>query len=325
MTGTGSEMSFFQVLVEALALTLWAVPPYLYAALGEVFAQRSGVLNLGVEGMMLMGAFSAIYVVSGKGLGLDPLVGLLVAILVGGLMGLAMAVVSVTFQAEQGISGIGFTLFGLGLSSLLFKVLAGGVITAQGNSFQPIHIPGLSDLPVVGKIFFQQNVLVYGALALVPISVWVLNRTRWGLQVRAVGQNPTAADAMGVNVARVRYSAVILGGIMAGVAGASLSIALTPIFQENMTEGRGFIAVALVYFGGWSPWRVMWGALLFSIANNLQIWAQILNVQIGGADVPPNLLIMVPYILTIVVLIFARQRRRLEPAALTKPFERGEA
>nr|PZN50510.1 MAG: ABC transporter permease [Chloroflexota bacterium] len=317
-------MTLDQILIEAFALMFLYATPFLFAALGEVFVQRSGVLNLGVEGMMLMGAFSAIYTVSEKGLGQEPLVGLLVAIITGGLLGLAMAVVSVTFKAEQGISGIGFTLFGLGLSSLLFKTLAGGVMTAQGRGFGALSIPVLSDIPIIGDIFFNQNVLVYVAFALVPISVWLLNKTSWGLKIRAVGQNPAAADAMGVNVNRVRYSTVILGGILAGVAGASLSIAVTPIFQENMTAGRGFIAVALVYFGGWSPWRVMAGALLFSIANNLQIWAQILNLRIGGTAIPPNLLIMAPYILTIAVLVFARQRKRLEPAALTKPFERGE-
>jgi simple sugar transport system permease protein len=317
-----TELTIFQILIEALALTLLYATPYLYAAQGELFAQRSGVLNLGVEGIMLMGAFMSILAVSDKGGSASLLVGLLVAAVVGALMGLAAAVVNVTFKAEQGISGIGFSLFGLGLSSLLFKTLAGGVITVQG--FEPIHIPVLSDLPVIGKIFFQQNILVYAAFALVPISVWVLNKTTWGLQVRAVGQNPAAADAMGVNVVRVRYATVILGGILAGVGGASLSIAANPVFQENMTAGRGFIAVALVYFGGWSPWRVMWGALLFSIAGNLQIWVQIMNVQVGGAAIPPNLLIMVPYVLTIAVLVFARQRRRLEPAALTKPFQRGE-
>lgn len=321
---TGTNMTLDQILLQALGLMFLYATPYLFAALGEVFVQRSGVLNLGVEGMMLMGAFSAIYVVSDKGLGQDPLVGMLVAMLVGGLMGLAMAVVSVTFKAEQGISGIGFSLFGLGLSTLLFKSLAGGVITAQGQGFQSVSIPILSDIPVIGSILFQQNVLVYVAFALVPVSVWLLNKTKWGLQIRAVGQNPAAADAMGVNVNRVRYSTVILGGVLAGVAGASLSIAVTPIFQENMTAGRGYIAVALVYFGAWSPWRVMAGALLFSIANNLQIWAQILDVRIGGAAIPPNLLIMAPYILTIAVLLFARQRKRLEPAALSKPFERGE-
>jgi general nucleoside transport system permease protein len=310
------------ILVEALALALLYATPYLYAALGELFVQRSGVLNLGVEGMMLMGAFTAIYVVSDMGGGAAPLFGVLVAAIVGALMGLAAAVVNVTFRAEQGISGIGFSLFGLGLSSLLFKVLAGGVIVAGGLS--AIYIPFLSDLPIVGRILFQQNLMVYAAFALVPISVWILNRTKWGLQIRAVGQNPAAADTMGVNVVRVRYMTLLLGGALAGIAGAAQSIALTGVFQENMTEGRGFIAVALVYFGGWSPWRVMFGALLFSIANNLQIWVQILNVQIGGQSIPPNLLIMAPYVLTIAVLIFARQRRRLEPAALTKPFQRGE-
>jgi general nucleoside transport system permease protein len=314
-----TDLTLSQILVEALALMFLYATPYLFAALGEVFVQRSGVLNLGVEGMMLMGAFTAIYAVSQ---GASPVVGLAIAMMVGALMGLAMAAVNVTLQAEQGISGIGFTLFGLGLSSLLFKALSGGVIVAAG--FEPLDLPLLSDLPVVGKILFQHNILVYIAFALVPLSAWVLNKTTWGLNIRAVGQNPAAADAMGVNVVRVRYMTCILGGLLAGVAGASLSIALTGIFQENMTEGRGFIAVALVYFGGWSPWRVMAGALLFSIANNLQIWVQILDLQIGGSPIPPNLLVMVPYVLTIAVLIFARQRRRLEPAALTKPFRRGE-
>jgi general nucleoside transport system permease protein len=307
------DLTLIEILTAALALTLGAATPYLFAAIGEVFAQRSGVFNLGVEGIMLMGAFTAIYTISSKGLNAHP---------VAGLMGLLMAVVSVTFRAQQGISGIGLTLLGSGLSSLLFKTLTDGVITATG--FQPIYIPGLSDIPVIGEIFFRQNVLVYIAFALVPLSVWVLNRTNWGLQIRAAGQNPRAADAMGVNVQRVRYSTVILGGVLAGLAGASISIALTGVFQENMTAGRGFIAVALVYFGGWSPWRVMFGALLFSIANNLQIWAQILDLRVGETAIPPNLLIMVPYVLTIVVLVFARQRHSQEPAALNKPFERGE-
>ncbi len=317
-------MSIGEILIQAIPLTLLFATPFLFAALGEVFVQRSGVLNLGVEGMMLMGAFIAIYVASPHGLNQGPIIGLLTGMLTGGIMGLAMAFVSVTLQAEQGISGIGVTLFGQGLSSLLFRVLTGGVITADKNAFPAINVPFLSNLPMLGKMFFQENILVYVAFALVPITMWVLNRTKWGLQIRACGQNPAAADSMGVNVVRVRYATLIFGGIMAGVAGASLSIAATPIFQEDMTAGAGFIAVALVYFGGWSPFRVMLGALLFSIANNLQIWAQLLNVKIAGSVIPPNLLIMVPYILTIAVLVFARQRRRTEPAALTKPFQRGE-
>jgi len=318
----GNDLTLTQILVSAFALTLGAATPYLYASIGEIFSQRSGVLNLGVEGIMLMGAFVAIFFVSDKGLQAAPIVGVLAAMFVGGLMGILAAVINVTFKAEQGISGIGLTLFGLGMSSLLFKMLAEGVITAP--VFPKLDIAGLSDLPIVGEIFFQQNVLVYIAFALVPISVWVLNKTTWGLQIRAVGQNPKAADAMGVNVNRVRYSTVILGATLAGAAGAALSIGLTGVFQENMTAGRGFIAVALVYFGGWSPWRVMLGALLFSAANNLQIWAQILDIRVGGTPIPSNLLGMIPYILTILVLVFTRQRHNLEPAALTKAFERGE-
>jgi simple sugar transport system permease protein len=317
-------MNLGDILTQALPLTLLFATPFLFAALGEVFVQRSGVLNLGVEGMMLMGAFIAIYVASPNGLGAPAVVGLLAAALVGAGLGLAMAVVSVTLQAEQGISGIGFTLFGLGLSSLLFRLLAGGVITAGGAGFQPINPPLPEGLPQIIRLFFQQNPLTYVAFALVPVAWWVLNRTRWGLQIRAVGQNPAAADSMGINVVRVRYATVIFGGTMAGIAGAALSIAVTGVFQENMTRGDGFIAVALVYFGGWSPFRVMLGALLFSVANNLQIWAQLMNVQIGGAPIPSNLLIMVPYILTIAVLVFARQRRHNAPAALTRPFQRGE-
>ena len=318
----GAERTLLEILVAASALTLAAATPFLFAALGEVFAQRSGVLNLGVEGIMLMSAFASIFVVSEKGLNAGLPLGLLTGMLVGGLLGLLMAFISVTLQAEQGISGIGMTLFGLGMSTLLFRVMADGVMVAE--SVPRLRISLLADLPVLGEVFFNQNLLVYVAFLLVPISVWVLNRTTWGLRIRAVGQNPVAADSMAVNVARVRYSTVILGGVMAGLAGASLSLALTGVFQENMTAGRGFIAVALVYFGGWSPWKVMFGALLFSAANNLQIWVQVLDIRIQGEAIPANLLIMMPYVLTIIVLIFARDRQRREPAALTRPFERGE-
>ena len=318
----GAERTLLEILVAASGLTLAAATPFLFAALGEVFAQRSGVLNLGVEGIMLMGAFASIYVVSEKGLNAGLPFGVLTGMLVGGLLGLLMAFISVTLQAEQGISGIGLTLFGLGMSTLLFRVLADGVIVSE--SVPRLRIPLLSDLPVLGEVLFNQNAMVYLAFLLVPLSVWTLNRTTWGLQIRAVGQNPVAADSMAVNVARVRYSTVILGGVMAGLAGASMSLALTGVFQENMTAGRGFIAVALVYFGGWSPWKVMLGALLFSAANNLQIWVQVLDVRVQGEVIPANLLIMMPYVLTIIVLIFARDRQRHEPKALTRPFERGE-
>ena len=300
--------SFF---IGILASGIRLATPYLYAALGETLGQRSGVLNLGVEGQMLMGAFAAFYVTFQTG---NLWLGMLAAVVVGAAMGLAMAFVSINLQAEQGISGIGFYLFGLGMSTLLFQMLLGTVETVSG--FPPIHIPVLSDIPVIGEIFFQQNILVYIAFALVPITQFVLQRTTLGLKIRAVGENPEAADSLGVSVATVRYITVTLGGILSGVAGASMSIGLLNVFQQNMTSGLGFIAVALVYFGGWRPWGVLLGALLFSMVNALQ-----LRLQIQGVPIPSDLMVMMPYILTIIALVLTVQRVR-SPSALTKPFER---
>jgi simple sugar transport system permease protein len=296
--------------------------PYLYAALGETFSQRSGVLNLGVEGIMLMGAFSGFLVLFRTG---SPVLGLIAAMIVGGLMGLGMAFISVTLQAEQGISGIGLFMFGLGASSLLFKTMLGTVEGVTGFPelsfcFSSLGVNSnlcLSDVPILGEIFFSHSVLVYGAFALVPIAWWVLYRTTWGLNIRAVGQNPEAADSLGVSVARIRYISVTIGGVLAGVAGASLSISLLNIFQENLTNGQGFIAVALVYFGSWTPVGVMLGALLFSLVNALQLWVQVLKLNI-----PSNVAVMLPYLLTIVALALPF-RRASQPASLTKPFDRG--
>lgn len=287
--------------------------PYLYAALGEMFAQRSGVLNLGVDGIMLMGAFSAFYVVFHTE---NLWLGVLLALLVGGLLGLLMAVISVTMQAEQGISGIGLYLVGLGLSDLLFKTMIGSVVGVSG--FSAVRIPGLSDLPIVGEIFFAHNLLIYLAYLLVPVSWFVLNKTTFGLKIRAVGHNPEAADSLGVRVNTVRYAALILGGALAGVAGASLSIGLLNVFQQNLTNGMGFIAVALVYFGSWRPFGILGGALLFSTVSALQLW-----VQVKGIAIPSDLAVMLPYLLTILALALA-VRQVQQPAALTKPYERGE-
>jgi simple sugar transport system permease protein len=291
--------------------------PYLYAAIGETFAQRSGVLNLGVEGIMLMGAYSGFFIAFKTG---SLLLGLLAALLVGGVMGLAMAFISVTLKAEQGISGIGLFLFGLGTSSLLFKTTLGTVEGVNGFSELRFCLGNfcLADIPVLGPIFFNHSILVYGAFALVPLAWWVINKTTWGLNIRAVGQNPQAADSVGVNVARVRYFTVTLGGMLAGIAGASLSISLLNIFQEGMTNGQGFIAVALVYFGSWTPWGVLAGALLFSLVNALQLWVQVL-----GLNIPSDVAVMLPYLLTILALAFPF-KRALQPTALTRPFERGE-
>ncbi len=302
------------VIIGILASGIQLATPYLYASIGEMFSQISGVLNLGVEGVMLIAAFAAYYIALTTN---NVVLALVVAALVGALMGLITAVISVTLKAEQGISGIGIYLFGLGLSDLLFLVFVG---TPKAiNGVPRLDIPALSNLPVVGQILFSQNILVYGAFACVPLAWFILNKTTLGLKIRAVGQTPEAADSLGISVARVRYITVTIAGMMAGIAGASLSIALLNIFQQNLTSGLGFIAVALVYFGGWRPFRVMLGALLFSMVSALQLWIQTL-----GIAVPSDIAGMLPYLLTIIALIFAARQIVTQPTALTKPFERGE-
>jgi simple sugar transport system permease protein len=307
-----AELLTAQVIIGILTSGVRLATPYLYAAIGEAFGQRSGVLNLGVDGIMLLGAYAAFVVVARTG---SLAGGLLMAVLVGGLMGLAMAFISVTLQAEQGISGIGVYLFGLGMSDLLFQKTIGNVETVSG--FRPLEIPVLSNLPVIGEILFRHNILVYGAYLLVPLAWFILNKTTLGLKIKAVGENPEAADSLGVSVARVRYFTVTLGGVLSGVAGASLSIALLNVFQQNLTNGLGFIAVALVYFGGWRPIGVLAGSLIFSMVNALQVWVQVL-----GIPIPSDIAVMMPYVLTILVLVVSAQRVR-QPAALTKPYERG--
>lgn len=287
--------------------------PYLYATLGETIGQVSGVLNLGVEGMMLLGAFAAFFVTFQTA---NPWLGLLAAVATGLVLGLANAVITVTLKAEQGISGIGVYLFGLGMSELLFQKSLGSVETVSG--FPPVRLPLLGDLPVVGDLFFNHSLMVYGAFLLVPVVWLLLHRTTWGLRIKAAGQNPAAADALGVSITRVRYATVTFGGVLASVAGASLSIALLNVFQQNLTSGMGFIAVALVYFGGWSPFGALAGSLLFSTVNALQNWIQVLGIPIA-----PDFALMLPYVLTILMLAFPFRKTR-QPAALTKVFERGE-
>ncbi|CAG1013332.1 MAG: ABC transporter permease [Anaerolinea sp.] len=304
-------------IVQIAAQGVAAATPYLFAGIGEAVGQRAGIYNLGVDGIMLMGAFSAFYSVYS---GASPLVGLIIGVLVGALMGLAMAFISVALKAEQGISGIGLYMFGLGLSTLLFNAL---VETPRpvSQSFTSAPIPGLSQLPLVGKVLFDHHLLVYLAFLMVPLTWFVLNKTPLGLNIRAAGQNPQAADSLGVNVAAVRYLAVIFGGAMAGAAGVSLSIAQTNIFQENMTNGIGFIAVALVYFGRWSPIGIMFGTLLFSVVTTLQLWLQAFGVQISS-----SLVTMLPNIVTIIALIIAVYLYKTQtPAALGRPFRREES
>ena len=293
----------------------------LLAALGETVNQRSGVFNLGCEGVMSMGAFVGMlipYMVGGSGrvAWYVNVAGLIAAAAIGALMGLIFGVVVIKFGAPQGIAGIGMQLFGTGLAGTFSRHFIGG---AQGIAgIDSLSIPVLSDLPIVGKMLFSCNPMVYFAFLMVPVVHYILYRTPWGLRVRACGTMPRAADTMGVNVSRTRYQALAFGSAMAGLAGAYLSLCYAKIFTDTLVGGRGFIAVALVYFGRWSPVGVMGGALLFSLAQALQLAVQ----AYGFSAFPYEFLVMFPYALVIVVLIFVGKRRHVGPAMLGKPFNR---
>ncbi|MBI4758339.1 MAG: ABC transporter permease [Chloroflexi bacterium] len=299
-------------IIGVLATSIRLTAPMLFAALGEMFAERASVLNLGVEGIMLMGAYFAFWASFTSG---SPWLGLVAGMAIGGLMGLGMAFISVNLRANQGISGIGIYLLGWGLSGLFFRLTFGAISGVAG--FQPMHIPILSAIPVLGPVLFQHNVLVYIALLLVPLSYVVLFKTTFGLSLRAVGENPEAADTMGIPVYLIQYVSVILGGILAGLAGAFLTVGQMNMFVDNITAGRGFIAIALVYFGRWSPYGILAGSFLFSIVDALQMWLQVI-----GLGVPYEVLVMQPYILTVLVLAMAVGRSG-GPAALSKPYVRG--
>ena len=302
------------VIVAVLASAIRLAVPLLLAALGETFGQRSGVLNLGVDGIMLLGAFAGYYAV----LKTDNVwLGLLAGALVGLILGLASAVIAVTLKAEQGISGIGVFLFGLGMSDLLFQKLVGTPIPI--DQFPQLDIPLLSDIPYIGEIFFQHSLVIYLAFLSIPVATFVINRTTFGMKIRAVGEYPDAADTLGVSVAGVRYATEIIGGTLAGIAGAVLAITLG-IFQQNLTNGAGFIAIALVYFGAWRPTGIMLGALLFGFVNALVL--ELKTQEIIPRDLS-NIAAMAPAIITILALVFVA-RRFQAPSALTKPFTRGK-
>lgn len=303
----------FAVLTSTVASGIRLSTPFLLASLGETMGQRSGVLNLGVDGIMLLGAFGAYYTALQTH---DMWLAVLVGAAVGALMGLVTAVVNVTLKAEQGISGIGVFLFGLGMSDLLFQKLVGTPVPV--STLPTLRIPLLSGIPSVGKMFFQANLLVYLAFLLVPVLAFVLNRTTYGMKIKAVGENPAAADSLGVSVARIRYSTVLIGSTLAGVAGASLALQLG-IFQQNLTQGEGFIAVALVYFGAWRPLGVMAGSLLYGMVAATVLTWNTLGIIPQSAS---NLAAMAPAVITVVALVVVARRFR-QPAALAKPYIRG--
>jgi len=309
-----SEVFTTAVMIAVVASAIRLAVPLLLASLGETFGQRSGVLNLGVDGIMLLGAFTGYYTVLKTG---NVWLGLLTAGIVGLFLGLASAVIAVTLKAEQGISGIGVYLFGLGMSDLLFQKLVGTPIPI--DTFPAVNIPLLADIPYIGEMFFQHSLVIYLAFAAIPVATFVMNKTTFGMNIRAVGEYPDAADTLGVSVSGVRYATEIIGGTLAGLAGGVLAITLG-IFQQNLTNGAGFIAIALVYFGAWRPIGIMIGALLFGFVNALVL--ELKTLEIIPRDLS-NIAAMAPAIITILALVFVARRFRA-PSALTKPFTRGK-
>lgn len=300
-------------MLEAIILTvITAATPLLLAAVGELVAERSGVLNLGVEGMMVMGAVAGFAATVTTG---SPALGIVAGMIAGVLVSLVFAFATLTLVANQVASGLALTLFGLGLSGLLGESFVG----KPGFKLPALDIPGLTDLPFVGRILFGQDALVYLSFVLVAAVSWFLFRTRAGLILRAVGDNHVSAHALGYPVIRVRYLAVMFGGGCAGLGGAYLSVAYTPLWVENMTAGRGWIALALVVFSSWLPWRLAIGAYLFGAVSILQLHAQPL-----GLGIPSQFLSMLPYVATVVVLVLLSGNRRAAkfntPACLGRAF-----
>jgi simple sugar transport system permease protein len=308
-----SELFTQTAIVAVVAGGIRLAVPLLIASLGETYGQRSGVLNLGVDGIMLLGAFGGYYAVLKTG---SPWFGLVVGVGVGIIMGLVSALMAVTLKAEQGISGIGVYLFGLGMSDLLFQKWVG--TPRPIDKFPKLDIPGLSDIPWLGEMFFQHSIVVYLAFAAIPLSMFIINKTTFGMNIRAVGENPEAADSLGVSVSGIRWATVTIGGTLAGVAGAVLAIDLG-IFQQNITNAQGFIAIALVYFGAWRPLGIMLGALLYGFVNALVLQMKVLEII---PDDWSDIAAMTPAIITILALVVVASRFS-PPSALTKPFTRG--
>lgn len=311
-----------EVLTQAFIASFFAATirmsiPFLMASLGEIFSQRSGVLNLGVEGMMLFGLFGGFV---GTFITGSPLAGLIMGIALGGVMALVHAILSIKFYVNQVISGIAINIFALGLTGYLFRIYYSDIFPLPSvGGFESIKIPLLSKIPIIGPSFFSQNILVYAALILVPIIGFILFKTSFGLKIRATGENPRAADILGINVHKIRFLCVIFGGLMAGAAGAYLLLSVPgQVYQQWGVSGRGWISVALVIFSGWNPYRAIVGAFLFGGIDALQLRFQALQVGI-----PYQFLLMLPYITTLTALIFiAKKVGARGPAALTVPYRR---
>ncbi|MTI81792.1 MAG: ABC transporter permease [Firmicutes bacterium] len=303
------------ILIALMATAITAGTAILFASLGEIFTERVGILNLGAEGMMLVGAVTGFMVAFKTG---NPWLGAAASMMAGGAMAAIHAILTVTFQANHVVSGLALTIFGTGLSGYLGKSYIGQPLP---NPFKPEKLGVLGDIPVIGPILFQQDALVYLSFILVPLAWFYIFHTKMGLNLRSVGENPGAADSLGVSVSKTRYLYTIIGGMLAGLGGAYLSLAYAPSWMENMTAGRGWIAVALVIFATWNPLYALVGAYMFGGIDALGFRMQIIDLQI-----PSYFLSMLPYICTILILIITTYRARKSgigaPKALGVSYDR---
>ncbi len=300
-----------------LAALIRVGAPLLIATLGEMFAERAGVLNLGIEGTMLIGAmtgFSAAYFTG------ELWLGILAAALVGMAFGALMGLLTVSLGLSQHVSGLGLTLLGTGLAFFCYRLVFGQPSQPPSVApFETVALPLLSEIPYFGPALFDQFALVYLGFLLVPLSAFVLYRSNWGLALRTVGENPHAAVSAGVNVTATRYQALIISGALMGVAGAYLSLAQFNAFTFGVISGRGWVCIALVVLGQWDPWRCAAAALLFGAVDALQLRLQ----SSGAVDLPYQMFLMLPFVVTIVAMALFSRRARA-PAALLVPFRREE-
>ena len=287
----------------------------MYAGIGELFTEKAGIMNLGVEGIMLMGAVTgAMGATATHSLGLA----LLFAVATGAVLGLIFAFLTVTLQSDQTVCGMAMLIFGTGLSGYIGKSIASKPINLK---FAPIEIPVLSKIPYIGQILFNQNIMVYAMYIILPLTAVYIYKTRWGLKLRALGENPAMLDAAGDNIFLMRYGYTIFGTMMMALSGAFVSLSITNVWQDNMTAGKGWIAFALVAFAMWDPAKLALGALLFGFISNLGS-----NLQVYFPKIPVEIYTMMPYIVTIIVFIVStgnfRKKRTDQPAMLTKPYDR---
>lgn len=289
----------------------------LYAAIGEIFSQRAGVMNLGLEGIMLMGAVSGYLVAVHKH---NLALAMLTVIVVGAVLGLVFAFLTVTLQADQTVAGMAMLTFGTGLSGFIGKSVSG---VNANLAFEAFDIPVLSKIPIIGPSFFHQDLLVYAMYIILPLSMIYLYKTRAGMILRSLGENPASLDSAGYNVFALRYGYVIFGTVMTAVSGACVSLSYTNFWSDGMTSGKGWIAVALVVFASWNPLIAVFGALLFGAISIIGI-----DIQMYVTTIPSQFFSALPYVATIIALIFTtgnfRKKRSDAPAALCVPYDREE-